>query len=160
MTQPFSLTADKVQPAEGLYAYIPNLPQQHNAIFYSGTSTDKAHAGQVMALYTSSTNAVAPEVVACATTDVAPFGIVVYDCRLPEYAVGDKIALAKEGDVIYMIAGGTVAVGDELTFNASTRKVTKGAGSTTTIGTALTPASSNGFVQVAIKFNTYITPST
>lgn len=160
MTQPFSLTADKIQPKEGLYAYIPNLPQQHNAIFYSGTSTDKAHAGQVMALYTSSTNAVAPEVVACATTDVEPFGIVVYDCRIPDYAVGDKIALAKDGDVIYMVAGGTIAVGDKLNFNASTRKVTADAGSATVIGTALTPASANGFVQVAIKFETYITPST
>lgn len=159
MTQPFSLTADKIQPAEGLYAYIPNLPQQHNAIFYSGTSTDRAHAGQVMALYTSSTNAVAPEVVACATTDVEPFGIVVYDCRIPDYAVGDKIALAKDGDVIYMVAGGTIAVGDKLNFNASTRKVTADAGSATVIGTALTPASSNGFVQVAIKFETYVTPT-
>lgn len=160
MTQPFLLTGASVNPAEGLYAYVPNLPQQHNAIFYSGTSTDKAHAGQVMALNTSSTNTLAPSVVACATTDAEPFGIVVYDARVQEYAVGDKLALAKEGDVIYMVAGGSIAVGDKLTFNASTRKVTKGAGSTTTIGTAMTAGVNNGFVQVAIKFDTYITPST
>jgi len=160
MTQPFSLTGSSVTPAEGMYAYVPNLPQQHNAIFYSGTSTDKAHAGQVLALNTSSTNKLAPSVVACATTDVAPFGIVVYDARVQEYAVGDKVALAKDGDVIYMVAGGTIAVGDVVTFNASTRKVTKGAGSTTTIGTAITAGATNDLVQIAIKFEEYITPST
>ena len=148
------LTATSIKPIEGLRAYMPNQPQLHNVIFTSTTTTDVTSAGQVVALDTSSTNMDCPVVVACAANGV-PFGVVVYDAVKEHAKVGEKIAVAQSGDIIYMVAGGAVAVGSKLQFNASTRKVDD---STTTgnvfIGKALTPASADGdLIQVELNFN-------
>lgn len=148
------LTATKITPIEGLRAYMPNQPQLHNVIFTSSTSTDVTSAGQVVALDTSSTNTDCPVVKACAANGV-PFGVIVYDARKEHFKVGEKIAVAQTGDIVYMVAGAAVAVGGKLQFNATTRKVDD---STTAgnvfIGTALTPASADGdLIQVELNFN-------
>ena len=148
------LTATGIKPLEGLRAYMPNQPQLHNVIFTSSTATDVTSAGQVVALDTSSTNVDCPVVKACAA-DGVPFGVVVYDARKEHAKVGEKIAIAQSGDVIFMVAGAAVAVGGKLQFNASTRKVDD---STTSgdvfIGTALTPASADGdLIQVQLNFD-------
>ena len=148
------LTATSIKPIEGLRAYMPNQPQLHNVVFTSGTSTDVTSAGQVVALNTSSTNIDCPEVVACPANG-DPFGVVVYDVRREHAKVGEKIAIAQSGDVVFMVAGGAVAVGAKLQFNASTRKVDD----TTTsggafIGKALTVASADGdLIQVELNFD-------
>ena len=145
------LTATQIKPIEGLRAYMPNQPQLHNVIFTSSTSTDVTSAGQVVALDTSSTDVNVPVVKACPANGV-PFGVVVYDAVKEHAKVGEKIAIAQTGDIIFMVAGGAVAVGGKLQFNASTRKVDD---STTVgnafIGIALTPASADGdLIQVRL----------
>lgn len=149
----FNLTADKITQAEGLYAYMPNLPQVHNAIF-TGDEGATIQAGAVVKLDTASTNAVAPVVAVAEATD-KPYGVVVYDLVKSEYAVGDKLALASTGDSIYLVAGGAIAVGDELEFDPATRKVTKGATQNNSlIGVAETVATADGdYVQVKLNFN-------
>ena len=87
------LTATGIAPIEGMRAYMPNQPQLHNVTFYSGTSTDVTSAGQVVALYTSSTDVNCPVVQACAANGT-PFGVVVYDVRKEHAKVGEKIAIA------------------------------------------------------------------
>lgn len=148
------LTATGIKPLEGLRAYMPNQPQLHNVIFTSSTATDVVKAGQVVALDTASTNTDCPVVKACAV-DGDPFGVIVYDVRKEDVKVGEKIAIAQSGDIIFMVAGAAVAVGGKLQFNASTRKVDD---STTSgnvfIGTALTPAAADGdLIQVQLNFD-------
>lgn len=148
------LTATGIKPLEGLRAYMPNQPQLHNVIFTSATTTDVVKAGQVVALDTASTNTDCPVVKACAV-DGDPFGVIVYDVRKEDVKVGDKIAIAQTGDIVFMVAGSSLQVGDKLQFNATTRKVDD----TTTsgnafIGIALTPATADGdLVQVELNFN-------
>ena len=153
MTQAFSLTADKTTPAEGMYAYMPNNPHRHNAEFYSGTSTDTAHAGTFVKLYSSSTSTTCPVVVAAAVTDV-PYGMVVYDPLKAAAKVGDKVALAQTGDSVFLVAAGAIAVGAKLQFNASTRKVDDSTTATYAyIGVAETAAAAAGdLIQVKLDF--------
>ena len=148
------LTSTKISAVEGLRAYMPNQPQLHNVVFTSSTSTDVTSAGQVVALDTSSTNTDCPVVKACASNG-DPFGVVVYDARQEHAKVGEKIAIAQSGDIIFMVAGSAISVGAKLQFNASTRKVddTTTAGGTF-IGIALTPASAEGdLIQVQLNFD-------
>lgn len=148
------LTATGIKPLEGLRAYMPNQPQLHNVIFTSSTTSDVVKAGQVVALDTASTNTDCPVVKACAANG-EPFGVIVYDARKEDVKVGDKIAIAQTGDIVFMVAGSSLQVGDKLQFDATTRKVDD----TTTsgnafIGIALTPATADGdLVQVELNFN-------
>lgn len=153
MTQAFSLTQSGTIPAEGMYAYMPNKPHEHNAKFYSATATDKIHAGAFVKLNSSSTSTTNPEVVACAVTDV-PYGMVVYDAVKNEHAVGDFVALAESGDSVFLVAGGAISVGAKLQFNATTRKVDDTATATNAyIGIAETKASAEGdLIQVKLDF--------
>ena len=154
MTQAFSLTAAGTQPAEGMYALMPNRPHPHNCKFYSATETDKIHAGAFVKLYGSSTSTTNPVVVAAAATDV-PYGMVVYDAVKSENKVGDFVALAQSGDSVFLVAGGAIAVGAKLQFNATTRKVDDTTTSSNAyIGVAETAASADGdFIQVKLDFN-------
>lgn len=148
------LTATGIKPLEGLRAYMPNQPQLHNVIFTSATTSDVVKAGQVVALDTASTNTDCPVVKACVANG-EPFGVIVYDARKEDVKVGDKIAIAQTGDIVFMVAGSSLQVGDKLQFDATTRKVDD----TTTsgnafIGIALTPATADGdLVQVELNFN-------
>ena len=135
-----NLTADTIKPVEGMYAYVPNKPHLHNVV-----AGDVLVAGQVVKQDTAQTDTLCAHVKAAAATDT-PFGVVVYDCRKVSNAVGDKVAIAQTGDVIYMVAGGAVT--------AATRKVDD----TTTannafIGRAITPATADGdLIQVELDF--------
>lgn len=154
MVQAFSLTAAGMQPAEGMYALMPNKPHAHNNKFYSATATDTIKAGAFVKLYGSSTSTTNPVVVAAAATDV-PYGMVVYDMLKDSNKVGDFVALAESGESVFMVAGGAIAVGAKLQFTAATRKVDD----TTTsgnayIGVAETAASADGdLIQVKLDFN-------
>ena len=143
-----NLTADTIKPVEGMYAYVPNKPHLHNVV-----AGDVLVAGQVVKQDTTQTDTLCAHVKAAAATDT-PFGVVVYDCRKVSNAVGDKVAIAQTGDVIYMVAGGAVTAGAKLQFTAATRKVDD----TTTankafIGRAITPATADGdLIQVELDF--------
>lgn len=149
----FDLTADRVKQAEGLYAYMPNLPQPHNCIF-TGDAGDTVHTGAVVKLDATSTSTIVPNVkVADETDDV--YGVVVYDMVKDTYAVGDKVAVAQTGDSIYLVAGGAIAVGAKVEFDKATRKVKTGATQgNTLIGIAETVATADGdFIQIKLNFN-------
>lgn len=153
MTQAFTLTGTSITPQKGQYALLPNLPQEHNVEFYSGTSTDTLPVGAFVKLYGSSTSTDHPVAVVCAATD-APYGMVVYDIRKPAYAVGERFAIAKTGDVVFCEAAGAVAVGAKVQFNPTGWKVDDSTTSTYAyVGTAVTAASAAGdLIQVKLDF--------
>ena len=154
MTQAFQLTGSKVTPAKGMYADMPNLPQEHNVIFTSSTATDVLVAGDVVTLDTASTNTNAPVVKKAAATD-APYGVVIFDMVKSETKVGERVAIADNGDIIWLEAAGAIEVGDKVQFVAATTKVND----TTTqtnfyIGTAVTPAAADGdLLQIKLNLN-------
>ena len=153
MTQAFNLTATAIAPAKGQYALLPNLPQEHNVEFYSGTSTDTLPAGAFVKLYGSSTSTTHPVAVVCAATDT-PYGMVVYDARKAAYAVGERFAIAQSGDKVYCEAAGAIAVGAKLQFNPSGWKVDDTTtGGNAYIGVAETAATAAGdLIQVKLDF--------
>lgn len=154
MAQAFNLTGTSITPQKGQYALLPNLPQEHNVEFYSNTPTDKLPVGAFVKLYGSSTSTDHPVAVVCAATDI-PYGMVVYDVRKPAYAVGERFAIAKTGDVVFCEAAGAVAVGAKVQFAVSGWKVDDSTTSTYAyVGTALTAASAAGdLIQVKLNFN-------
>ena len=154
MTQAFSTTAASITPAKGQYALLPNLPQEHNVEFYSSTSTDTLPAGAFVKLYTSSSSTTHPIASVCAATD-KPYGMVVYDVRKSAYAVGEKFAIAKTGDVVFCEAAGAIAVGSKVQFNPTGWKVDDSTTSTYAyVGVAITAAGAAGdLVQVKLDFD-------
>ena len=154
MTQAFSLTGTSITPQKGQYALLPNLPQEHNVEFYSATSTDTLPVGALVKLYTSSTSTDHPIAAVCAATD-KPYGMVVYDPRKAAYAVGERFAIAKTGDVVFCEAAGAIAVGSKVQFNPTGWKVDDSTTSTYAyIGTAITAASAAGdLVQIKLDFD-------
>ena len=153
MSQAFNLTGTSISPQKGQYALLPNLPQEHNVEFYSSTSTDTLPVGAFVKLYGSSTSTDHPIAVVCAVTDI-PYGMVVYDVRKPAYAVGERFAIAKTGDVVFCEAAGAVAVGAKVQFAVSGWKVDDSTTSTYAyVGKALTAASAAGdLIQVKLDF--------
>lgn len=154
MSQAFNLTATSITPQKGMYALLPNLPQEHNVEFYSSTSTDILPVGALVKLYASSTSTDHPIATVCAATDV-PYGMVVYDARKAGYAVGERFAIAKTGDVVWCEANSAVDVGDKLQMVVSGWKVDDTTTSTYAyIGIALTKAAASGdLVQVKLNFD-------
>lgn len=154
MSQAFNLTATSITPQKGMYALLPNLPQEHNVEFYSGTSTDILPVGAFVKLYASSTSTDHPVATVCAVTDI-PYGMVVYDARKASYAVGERFAIAKTGDVVWCEANSAVDVGDKLQMVVSGWKVDDTTTSTYAyIGVALTKAAASGdLVQVKLNFD-------
>ena len=153
MTQAFSLTGTSITPQKGQYALLPNLPQEHNVEFYSGTSTDTLPVGAFVKLYGSSTSTDHPVAVVCAVTDV-PYGMVVYDVRKPSYKVGERFAIAKSGDVVWCVAESAVDVGDKLQFTTDWTVDDTTTSTYAYIGKALTKATAKGdLVQVELNFN-------
>lgn len=149
----FDLTAKTQTPAEGMYAYMPNVPQVHNAIF-TGDEGATIQAGAVVTLDTTSTNTVVPVVKAAAQADSA-YGVVGFNPINDVYSVGDKITLAGSGSSVFLVAGAAIAVGAELEFDPDTRKVqTAATANATKIGIAETAATADGdYVQVKLNFN-------
>lgn len=153
MTQAFNLTATSITPQKGQYALLPNLPQQHNVEFYSGTSTDTLPVGAFVKLYASSASTDHPIATVCAVTDI-PYGMVVYDARKESYAVGERFAIASTGDVVFCVAESAVDVGDKLQFTTDWTVDDTATATYAYIGTALTKATAKGdLIQVKLNFD-------
>lgn len=153
MTQAFSLTGTSITPEKGQYALLPNLPQEHNVEFYSGTATDTLPVGAFVKLYGSSTSTDHPIAVVCAVTDV-PYGMVVYDVRKSSYAVGERFAIAKSGDIVWCVAESAVDVGDKLQFTTDWTVDDTSTSTYAYIGVAVTKATAKGdLVQVKLNFD-------
>ncbi len=154
MTQAFNLVAERPQPIRGDYAYMPNIPHTHNNIFYSADADATIKAGDFVKLSATSSNTACPVVEACEVTDV-PYGMVVYDVRVNAYGVGDRVALAQSGDVVWLVANDAITVGAKLQMVDGTIFVDDTATEGNAfIGEALTATSAQGdIVQVKLNFN-------
>ena len=141
------LTADAIKPVKGMYAYMPNRPHLHNVI-----TGDVVVAGDVVKQDTAQTDTLCPHVKKASATDT-PFGVVVYDCRKVSNAVGEKVAIAQTGDIVYMVAGSAIAVGKTLQFDANMKVDDTTIVGNAFIGRALTPATADGdLIQVELDF--------
>lgn len=153
MTQAFNTVQSTITPKKGSYALIPNIPHGHDYIFYSAQNTDVANFGDFVKLSTTSTNVNDPVVEACALTDV-PFGMVVYNVRVANYAVGDKMALAQSGDQVWLVANAAIAVGKKLQMATGGYVDATETEGNAFIGYALTNATAQGdMVKVQLDFN-------
>ena len=154
MAQAFNLVADSVAPERGMYAYMPNAPQEHNNIFYSAEPNDTIQAGDFVKLSATSTNTACPVVEKCAIADV-PYGMVVYDCRVNAHKVGERVALAKSGEIVWLVANGEINVGSKLQMINGTVYVDDTTTSASAyVGVAVTKANAQGdLIQVKLDFN-------
>ena len=139
------------EPLAGLYVYMANLPQLHT-VLVSASQSAALKAGDIVKLDTSSTNTNSPVVVKAGVSDDV-FGIVTYNPVKNQFAAGERVAVARPNDIVWMPASAAVSVGDTLHFNTSCQVASTGTG-TSTIGKALTKAAASGdFVQVELAFN-------
>lgn len=146
-------------PFAGMYVYQANLPQLHNVIVSSSQTTALA-AGAIVTLDTSSTNTNAP-VALQADTDDKIFGVVTYNPAKNQWAAGERIAIARDGDIVWLPAAGETAVGADLYFTSANKVTSTATAGDSIVGTALTPAAANGdLIQVELHFATTVAPST
>lgn len=139
-------------PVAGLYVYQANLPQLHNVIVSASQGTALS-AGAFVKLDSSATNLDAPVALQASKTD-AVFGVVVYNPIKPTFAAGERIAIARPNDIVWLPAAGAIAVGAALGFNSSNKVTSSPSSGDTIIGKALTPASAEGdLVQVELGFS-------
>lgn len=134
---------------DGQYSYMANERQLHNVII---GGDDPVTPGTFVALDSSSSNTNAPVVVAAASTDKI-FGLVVFDPIVNLFAPGERVAIARENDIVFKTASGAVNVGDDLFIDSNNKVTASGSAGDTKIGIALTPAAADGdLIQVELKF--------
>lgn len=140
-------------PLAGMYVYMANLPQLHNVIV-SAEENAPLVAGAIVTLDTTSTNTNAPVAKQAAVTDEI-FGVVTYNPIQANFANGERIAVARPNDVVWLPAAGAVTVGAELYFNASNQVTATVTAGNSIVGKALTKAAATGdLVQVELGFKT------
>lgn len=141
------------QPIAGLYVYEANLPQIHNAVISANQSTALTY-GAVVTLDSAVSNADAPVIKQAAVTDNI-FGVVVYSPIKASFAKGERVALARANDIIWLPAAGAIAQGAVLYFNSSNQVTSTATPGNSIIGKAITSAAAQGdFVQVELGFAT------
>lgn len=141
------------QPIAGLYVYQANLPQIHNAVISANQSTALTY-GAVVTLDSAVSNADAPVVKQAAVTDNI-FGVVVYSPIKALFAKGERVALARANDIVWLPAAGAIAQGAVLYFNSSNKVTSTATAGNSIIGKAITSAAAEGdFVQVELGFAT------
>lgn len=138
------------EPVAGLYAYQANLPQIHNAIVSSNQATALTY-GAIVTLDSAVSNADAP-VIKQADVDEAVFGVITFTPVKAQFAAGERVALARANDIIWMPkATGAIAQGDALYFNSSNQVTATVTSGNTILGKAVTSAASgDAYVQVEL----------
>lgn len=138
-------------PVPGLYVYMANLPQLHNVIL---AASQTVSAGAIVTLDATATNVNAPVVKQAAVTD-AVFGVVTYNPTKNTFTAGDRIAIARENDIVWLTAAGAVAEGAGLYFTSANKVTSTATAGNSIVGKALTPASADGdLIQVELHFAT------
>lgn len=138
-------------PVPGLYVYMANLPQLHNVIL---AASQTVSAGAIVTLDATATNANAPVAKQAAVTD-AVFGVVTYNPTKNTFTAGDRIAIARENDIVWLTAAGAVAEGADLYFTSANKVTSTATAGNSIVGKALTPASADGdLIQVELHFAT------
>lgn len=142
-------------PIAGLYVYMANLPQLHNVIVSSSVTAETPLApGAVLTLDSTATNLHAPVAKQAAVNDNI-FGVLVYNPIVNRFVAGDRIAVARDNDVIWMPAEAAITEGAELYFTADNTVTATATAGNSILGKALTPATAKGdFVQVELRFRT------
>jgi predicted RecA/RadA family phage recombinase len=138
------------EPMPGLYVYMANLPQIHNAIVSANQSTALTY-GAVVVLDSAVSNADAPVVKQAAVSDT-PFGVITYTPVKASFASGERVAIARKNDIVWMPkATGAIAQGATLYFNTSNQVTTTQPTSGVVLGKAVTSAASaDAYVQVEL----------
>lgn len=151
MTQNISLNQfSPNSPVAGMYAYAVNAPQLHNVIV-SKNQVEVLSAGAVLTLDKSVVNSSCP-VVKQAKSGDAVFGVLAYTPVQNVFKANDRVCMAREHEIIWMLAASDVKQGDVLYFdenNSVTATSTEGA----TLGVAITSAMQGNYVQVELKFS-------
>lgn len=139
-------------PLPGLYVYMANLPQLHNVIVSSTQATALA-PGAIVTLDSAATNPHAPVAKQAAVTD-AIFGVVTYNPIQNRFKAGERIAIARDNDIVWLPAAGAVAAGATLYFTADNEVTSTATAGNSIIGKALTPAAAKGdLLQVELRFS-------
>lgn len=139
-------------PIAGLYVYMANLPQLHNVIV-SSTQTTALAPGAIVTLDSTATNPHAPVAKQAAVTD-AIFGVVTYNPIQNRFKAGERIAIARDNDIVWLPAAGAVAEGAILYFTADNQVTSTATAGNSIIGKALTPAAAKGdLLQVELRFS-------
>lgn len=146
-------------PIPGLYVYQANLPQLHNPIISANQSTALTY-GAVVTLDSSVSNADAPVVKQAAVNDNI-FGVVAFTPAKAKFVAGERVAIARANDIVWLPAAGAIAQGAVLYFNSSNKVTSSATAGNSIIGKAITSAAAEGdFVQVELGFATTTAPST
>jgi len=147
------LLKTQITPEDGLYVYMPNTPQPHNAIV-SDLVTDDAplKAGDLVTYDTTATNADCPVIKKAGVTDPV-CGIIPFDTiKNKYYFAKDKVMFAIEGSYVYKKTAGPIAQGAKLYFNENMEVTATATAGNSIVGIANTyVAAANGLVQVKIK---------
>lgn len=147
------------EPVAGLYVYQANLPQLHNPIISANQSSALTY-GAVVTLDSSVSNADAPVVKQAAVTDNI-FGVIAFTPIKAQWVSGERVALARANDIVWLPAAGAIAQGAVLYFNSSNEVTSSATAGNSIIGRAITSAAAKGdFVQVELGFATTVAPST
>lgn len=140
-------------PVPGLYVYMANLPQLHNVIV-SSTQETALMAGAVVTLDATATTPNAPVAKQAAVTDNI-FGVVTHNPITNQFEAGERIAIARANDIVWMPAAAAIAEGAVLYFTADNQVTSTATAGNSIIGKAITPASAQGdLVQVELNFAT------
>lgn len=140
------------EPVAGLYVYQANLPQLHNNIISENQETPLTY-GAVVALDNAVTNADAPVIKQAAVTDKI-FGVITFTPVKSQFESGERVAIARANDIIWMPAADAITPGTTLYFNASNQVTATATGGNSIIGRAITSAVAGGYVQVELGFAT------
>lgn len=140
-------------PVAGLYVYQANLPQLHNPIISANQETALTY-GAVVTLDSTVSNADAPVVKQAAVTDDI-FGVISFTPVKAQWKAGERVALARANDIVWLPAAGAVAQGAVLYFNSSNQVTSTATAGNSIVGKAITSAAAAGdFVQVELGFAT------
>lgn len=141
------------EPVAGLYVYQANLPQLHNPIISANQETALTY-GAVVTLDSAVSNADAPVIKQAAVTDNI-FGVVVFSPIKSQFVAGERVALARANDIVWMPAAGAIAQGAVLYFDATNKVTSTATAGNSIIGKAITSAAAAGdYVQVELGFAT------
>lgn len=141
------------EPVAGLYVYQANLPQLHNNIISANQETPLTY-GAVVTLDSAVTNADAPVIKQAAVTD-AIFGVITFTPVKAQFVAGERVAIARANDIIWMPAAGAIAQGATLYFDSTNKVTSTATAGNSIIGKAITSAAAAGdYVQVELGFAT------
>lgn len=142
-------------PVPGLYAYQANLPQIHNAVISANQATALTY-GAIVTLDSAVSNVNAPVVKQAAVTDNI-FGVITFHPRKASWVAGERVALARANDIVWLPAAGAIAQGAVLYFNSSNKVTSTATPGNSIIGKAITSAAAaDDLVQVELGFATTV----